>query len=117
MPSIYADEREGVKDEEDALAAQRLLERAPDEDLDELVAILGACERVRRRTGVLGCALRRFRGIGATGELLLDACGVHRPVGHVRERHGGPRAGRRERRDSDERPVLRASVELQVAPT
>src|ERR671919_1727112 len=98
------------------LAAQRLLERAPDEDLDELVTILGACERVRRRTGVLGCALGRSRGIGAPGELLLDAGGVHRPVGHVRERHGGRRAVRRERGDSDERPVLRAPIELQVAP-
>src|ERR687891_2281798 len=110
MPSIYADEREGVKDEEDALAAQRLLERAPDEDLDELVTILGACERVGRRTGVLGSALGGSRGIRPTGELLLDTRGMHRPVGHVRERHGGGGAVRRERRAPHERPRPRAPI-------
>ena len=99
-----------------SLPRLRLLERATNEHLHELLPVPGARERVGRRARALGGTLRRRGGVGAAGELLLDTRRSDRAVGHVREGDRRPAPVLRERGDADERPVLRPAVELQVAP-
>ena len=65
---------------------QRLLERAADQHLRELPAVLRTAERIRRRAGAFVGTRGGGRRVRTAAERLLDAGRAHRRLTHVRQR-------------------------------
>src|SRR6266498_2108269 len=115
MAFIYADERPGVKPFA-RLPGHGLLEGPANEHLRQLLPVLRAPERVRRRAGALVGSLGRGRRIGSPSQRLLHTARAKGPLTHVRQCHGGTGPVTGEGGHPDDGPILGPAVELQVAP-